>query len=250
MTVLRRIRDDVLEGKNVDLYLTILLSIVVSLLSFFNLVSASRVAGLIPAVLAILAVSALGTRVAVEDALRSSDRQVFQRDFPPDLVDRRRDSMDTYLVGVSLTRTIEASAGAFERGLRNGGRLRVLLADPDADDAVVDAQCQYTRPGIDHIRGEIRQSIRVLAKVRDASDGNIEVRTSRAALKFGANFVDIGMPHELLHVQLYSYRLSGESRPMFSLSHADGEWFDCFKSQVEALWDDAAVVDLAVRTSP
>jgi hypothetical protein len=145
---------------------------------------------------------------------------------------------------VDLGRTIDTSYAALERSLDRGGKVRVLLTDPEAQDAAVDARCQFRKPAIDEIRMSIRQSLRTLRQLKKATNGKLEVRTTKAALKFGLNYIDPGSAKTVLYVQLYSFRLPGESRPIFRLTQVDGVWFDCYRDQAEALWKDADVFDL------
>lgn len=245
MTSLGRILDDFKQRRNLDVYLTIVAAVVVSVLSYFDVVPGPKVAGLILAVLAVLAFNALTTRVAIADAVEriGGGGHHFHADFPAEVRPRREASDDIYLIGVDLNRTIETSYGAFERALRRGGRIRILLTDPDADDVAVDARCQISRPAVADLRRRIWSSLRDLTSLKSSVGGDLEVRTTRTPLKFGLNFVDAHRASATLFVQLYTYRLAGESRPHFQLTHSDGEWFECYRDQAETLWRDSPVFD-------
>ncbi|MGW2555474.1 hypothetical protein [Streptomyces sp. NPDC001635] len=54
---------------------------------------------------------------------------------------------------------------------------------------------------------------------------------------FGMNYLDVNKASALLCVQLYSFDVSGESRPIFALTLADAPWFETFREQAERLWD-------------
>ena len=239
MNALDRILDDLSHRKNLDIYATILAALIVSILSYFELVPANKVPSVVLAMLAVLAFNTIATRTTVENTAREKPTgPPFLDDFPPDLRPRREASDNVYIAGVSLSRTLDTSYSAFERSLRRGGALRILLADPTADEAAVDARCQSSRPSADELREEIRRSLRQLSKLKETTNGNLEVKTTRAALKFSFNFVDASKANAKLYIQLYSYRLGGESRPLFTLTSADEEWFECFRYQAEALWND------------
>jgi len=245
MTVAERVRQDFRHKRNLDAYLTIGAAVVVSGLSYVEVIPPSKAASVTLAVLAVLALNALVTRTIVEDTRAGAglDRR-FLAEFPPELIACRESSQDVYLIGVDLGRTIDTSYGAFERNLRNGARIRVLLTHPDADDAAVDARCKFSKPTVGEIRNKIRQSLRTLGELKRTTNGKLDVKTTKAALKFGLNYLDPDTTGAVLYVQLYSFRLPGESRPMFRLTHADGIWFDCFRDQAEALWQDADPIDL------
>lgn len=246
MTMMGRIRHDLRKRKNIDVYLTIAAAIVVSALSMAEVIPPDKVASVTLAVLAVLALNALITRAILEEGgAQDTLAKRFLADFPTDLAPNREKSDNLYLIGVDLYRTIETSYGAFERCLRRGGTIRVLLTDPEADDAAVDARCLFSKPTTEEIRVHIRQSLRKLGELAKVPGGTLQVRTTRAALKFGLNHVDVGASGAILYVQLYSFQLHGESRPMIRLTHADGEWFDCYRDQAEALWAASAEVRFA-----
>jgi len=62
---------------------------------------------------------------------------------------RREASDEVYLIGISMSRTIESSYAAFERTLRRGGHIRVLMVDVDADEASI-----TTQGGADDTQGD------------------------------------------------------------------------------------------------
>ena len=160
-------------------------------------------------------------------------------DFPPDLRTRRESSHSLYLIGVSLSRTLESSYGAFKTNLSRGAHIRVLLTDPDADEAAIDARTLLTRPRTADMREEIRQSLQLLKRLEDVENGVLEIRTTRTAHKFGLNYVDVDSSASVMYVQLYGYRIEGESRPLLAPQRTHGEWFTCYHEQAEAMWREA-----------
>lgn len=241
MTPLKRILTDFRLRRNLDGYVTIAVAVVVGVLSYVDVVPSTKVSSLILAVLAVLAFSLVTSRSELADAvaLRTEPRQQFLADFPPELIQARNQSDDLYLIGVDLGRTIETSFGAFEKTLRRGGKIRILLTSPKADDAAIDARSQFSRPEIADLRNDIVQSLRKLDRLKTITNGDLQVRTTKTAMKFGLNYIDVQKATAALYIQLYSYRLPGESRPLFRLTAADGEWFECYRDQVQALWGDA-----------
>ncbi|MGW4285804.1 hypothetical protein ACWEIK_02545 [Streptomyces sp. NPDC004673] len=239
MTVWRRVWHDLRGQRNLDVYATIAVALGTSILALIDVAPTGKIMAAVLAVLAVLAFSALATRTMVEDLARSGagGGVRFQSDFPEDLKERRNGSADIYLAGVSLSRTLETSYRAFESTLSSGGRVRILLTDPDADEAAVTTQNRPTRPRANEIRDEIRQSLRLLQRLRTETGGRLEVRTTDTALKFGINYLDVNKASAFLCVQLYSFDVSGESRPIFALTLADAPWFETFREQAERLWD-------------
>lgn len=236
---LHRIVQDIQSRRNIDIYVTLFVAIGTSVLSFFSDVPAELMSALTTTVLALLAFTVLATRDAVENLRLGHGDPEFFDDYPQDLRSRREKSFDLYLIGVSLSRTLESSYGALQTNLSRGARLRVLLTSPEADDAAIDARSLLTKPRIEDMRKEIRESLRILAELQRVANGRLEVRTTRACLHFGLNYLDVDKADSMLCVQTYSYRLPGESRPIFALQRIHGQWFECYRHQAEVLWDDA-----------
>ncbi|MFI6245270.1 hypothetical protein [Streptomyces sp. NPDC051016] len=244
MTVWRRVGRDLQGRRNLDVYATIAVALGTSVLAAVDVAPTGKIMAAVLAVLAVLAFSALATRTMVEELARAGagGGVRFLSDFPDDLKERRDGSADIYLAGVSLSRTLETSYRAFESTLSAGGRIRILLTDPDADESAVTTQNRPTRPRPDEVRDEIRQSLRLLRRLHTEAGGRLEVRTTRTALKFGMNYLDVDKANALLCVQLYSFDVSGESRPVFALTLADGSWFETFREQAERMWDSSQPV--------
>jgi hypothetical protein len=218
----------------------------VCVLSLADVVPDSKASSVILAILAVLSFTALETRTAVEESRSqgaSLDR--FTSTFPVELIKARESSSDIYLIGVDLARTIEQSYGAFDRNLRKGARIRILLTDPDASEAALSARHHFSGSDVEAIRASVQSSLRTLRKLQSETRGDLTVRTTEIALIFGVNFVAPSKKSAVMYVQMYSYRLRGESRPHLRLTTADGEWYDSYAEQVENLWADSKDFDFA-----
>ena len=77
---LTKLIEDIRRRRNLDVYLTIVVALVVSVLSFFDVVPDDKVSALVLAVLAILALTVLATREAVENPrLARGDPELLER---------------------------------------------------------------------------------------------------------------------------------------------------------------------------
>ena len=108
-------------GHNLEIYLTASLSLVLGVLGVFDLVDPRIVAGATLGTLALLAISAIGSRQQVDDlraavgSLATSVNDTIRADVPvdrflavkaPPLDDELRAADDIRLVGVTLSRTV------------------------------------------------------------------------------------------------------------------------------------------------
>jgi hypothetical protein len=139
---LRRVGDDLRRGHNVELYVTMTLSLCIALLSVLAIVDIKVVSATTLAVLALLAVSGLATRHQSEEAGRRLDQLAanLSGDVPADRFLKTRmpaldediaAAADIRLVGITLTRTVRDLLPVLDRRLRRGACRRVLVIDGD-----------------------------------------------------------------------------------------------------------------------
>ena len=116
--MLHHLWDDIRQGENIDLYLTILAALIFVVLNLAGVASASFLAPLTLAVVGLLAVTNLGNRPRMEELLaqkaltladffREEDPQSYQED-----VDK---AGELWLVGVSLSRTINTNISIWSK---------------------------------------------------------------------------------------------------------------------------------------
>ncbi|MCK9932049.1 hypothetical protein MXD62_33770 [Frankia sp. Mgl5] len=233
--------------ENIDILLTATVAVSVGLLSALDIIPENKVDSLILAVLATLSISFLRTRILASQDVRRHRQGVveFLSDFPSGLTERRNSSANSLLIGVTLSRTILVSSVSMARILENGGKIRVLLTDPDAEDAAIashNSGMGVDRDYINEIRHRIWYTLRQLMALA-RREGNLEVRTTATALKYSINYLDISSREASICVQLYSSDGTRESRPIFVVGAREYEWFECFRGEAEALWNSASPFD-------
>ena len=107
MRMLQQIWNDIRQGENVDLYLTVLVALALVGMNIAGWAPDSWLAPITLAVLALLAVSSLGNRHRLERVLQAeSTENLFLEEYPPDLRGDIRRAEELWLVGVSLTSTV------------------------------------------------------------------------------------------------------------------------------------------------
>ncbi len=141
--LLRRVGDDLRRGRNVELYVTVMLALCIALLSVLTVVGSQVVSATTLAVLALLAVSGLATRHQSEEAGCRIEQLAanlsgevpadrFLKTRMPALDEDVATAADICLVGVTLTRTVRDLLPVLDRRLRKGASIRVLVIDVDS----------------------------------------------------------------------------------------------------------------------
>jgi hypothetical protein len=127
LLLVRRILADLRSGENIDTYVTIAVALGLAVLNLVSAVPADKLSGVLLAVLGLLAVGVLATRVKLETLVREtrSSTPTLLKQYPAAYEAALTGAGDVYLGGVSLTGIIPAYLHHFEARLRTGATVRV-----------------------------------------------------------------------------------------------------------------------------
>lgn len=241
MAILHRVWQDIRKGENIDLYATVLVAFLIVILNIFG-VAQNLVAPLTLALLGLLAVALLGNRYQVEKLaaeLKQPERELFRQKYPATLEQDLQRATELWLVGVTLSRTVKSNYSLFEEKLKRGGTMRVLLVDPDGDGVAMAKMREYGgRYDVDRIRNLIRGSLDDLCSLRAHAPDRLHCRVIDHPLGFGGLAVDPNTAGGILYLEHFSHKMPGGSVPKFVLAAQDGDWYDFFKGELQALWED------------
>jgi hypothetical protein len=248
VSFLRRVSDDLRRGQNIELYVTVTLSLCIALLSVFDVVDIKVVSATTLAVLALLAVSGLATRHQSEEARRrvaqlasnlSSDVPAdrFLKTRMPALDKDIETAADIGLVGVTLTRTVRDLLPILDRRLRRGACIRVLVIDADSPartEAVARSRGADTPEFWPHRLASTIDLLGVLTSAA-ADESALQLRVLPYVPTFGMCSIDLAEEYGRIHVEVYQHQ-SIEQNPSFSLrADRDSHWYQLFVRQFETL---------------
>jgi hypothetical protein len=257
--IIRRVRDDLRGGRNVELYLTVTLSLCIAILSVFDVVNIKVVGAATLAVLALLAASGVASRHQAGEIRGRLDQLTadisgdvpadrFLKPRMPALDDEMAAATEIGLVGVTLTRTVRDLLPTLDRRLRKGASIRVVVIDPEGSaraDAVARSRGADKR---DFYQPRLDSTIDLLRVLASAApdESALELRVLPYVPTFGMCLVDPGEAHGRIHVEMYQHQTI-EKNPSFSLrADRDNPWYQLFARQFETLWDGARPFQLIV----
>jgi len=143
-----------------------------------------------------------------------------------------------YLHDHTLQALAGGNDGVFKEKVKAGCRIRFLLLDPTS------ATTRTVKPLVnptakDTIRGDIRASVRWLEPLLKL--GNVEIRYTSVATPFGFWMATLDDSTAYIQIEIYGYGLETEQdrAHFFVEKNAQPDWYDFFKKQCEALWEDA-----------
>lgn len=235
--------EDIRRGENIDLYVTATVAIILAALNVAGIAPQTWIGPLNLAVLALLAIAILGNRHRLEQVLKrmtQDTESILLANFPADTNSNVEKSKELWLVGVSLSSTLEALYPLFERKLRRGDLIKVLVVNPDGAACAMAAMRNYARADVERQRAEIRATLKDLCELRKVASDRLEIRTIEYPLTFGVYAVDPEEASGVLYLKHYPFKMPiGRARPGLVLRPRDERWYDHFRSEIRFLWENA-----------
>lgn len=242
MKFLQRIWRDFRQGENIDLYITVVVSIVLTVLNIVSIVPSSWIAPLSLTILALLSIAILGNRYRIETIL---ERIIagnglllvkFQQDDLSHDIDKSRELM---VLGIDLRHTLQMHYALFERKIQRGDAIKILLLSPDSPACDMAATRYYEPINPDDQRAVIRTSLRICHRLSQEAAGKIEIRMTNCLLSFGAIVADPETSHGAIYLWHYSFKTRVANQPKMVFHPTDGYWYEFFKEEVSSIWNCA-----------
>jgi hypothetical protein len=246
-------------GRDLDLYATFVIALVVGLLGVFNVVNSGIIAAATLATLALVSIGSLGTRRQVA-ALEAATRDLYEvvrtagagasadhylSPSTSGLGVELRGASDIRLVGVSLSRTVRNNVGELERRLAKGAHVRIALIEPGSD-AVGEAARRSTIPDTPEIfENRVRPTVDLLRQLAAGprATGRLEVRFLSFVPVFGLTMVDPDDEDGLIIVDIYAHRSAGPEPVLRLRPLRDARWYRHFQHEFERIWTHGRPVD-------
>ncbi|MEV0386931.1 hypothetical protein [Nonomuraea sp. NPDC050643] len=251
MRLLERLRADLSTGKNLEIYLTACIALVVGVLGVFDRVEPKVVGAATLATLALVAVNALGPRhqvAALERQVAELNRLLesklagdgFLSSDNKDLKERVLRANDIRFAGVTLSRTIRAYVDDLQRSLERGATVKILVIDPTGTVPEEAARRSTIPDQPDVFEHRVRSTLYVLRDMHTKE--RLEVRLLPFLPAFGMLMLDAGDDDGVIHVELGTHRSPGRD-PGFTLNgRRDHHWCRHFRAEFDRLWEVAREV--------
>jgi len=241
MQLLQRIWQDIRQGENIDLYITVVVSIALSVLNVAGIASQFWIAPLNLGILALLAFAILGNRHRLEAILQrmTGTEGLLVINFPDDMHSNLEKSRELLVLGVSLMHTLRLSYALFEEKLRRGDIIKTLLVNPDSPACEVAAMRSYQPTDVETQRAYIRASLGALCDLQEKTSGRLEIRVLDNPLAYGGLIVDPNTSRGIMYLWYYRFKTRVVNRPKLVLRPTDGYWYESYKEEVTSLWNNA-----------
>ena len=239
MKFLNTIWNDLRQGENIDLYLTIAVAIAVSIFNLFSVAPEAWIPTLTLTVLALLAITNLVNRHKLDDVIQNQNsRELFIEEYPETVYSDIKNAKELFLAGYHLSGTVIRLGTTIEEKLARKEKVTVLLIDPDSD------ACKYANASLlypttdEQFSDQIRISLNTFESIANKFPGYLNIYLIDHPIPFGTYAMNIDSPNGRMYIELYAYK-GGVDEPRFVLNQKDGEWYRRYAAQFKALLNNA-----------
>ncbi|MBN1578414.1 MAG: hypothetical protein JW913_17770 [Chitinispirillaceae bacterium] len=243
MGSLNSVIDDIKKGVNIDLYVTVFLSLGLAIVNVISGVFRIPVnVDLTPINLSALffvTIVLLNNRRkldSIEASLFGSPKLDINESFPESYGKDIRNAKEIVQTGIHLNSNLNEYYEHYKCMLKNGGKLRIIMVDPDG--AAYKMAAMRFPGGInpDQERSRARSSLSTLKNLMREYT-TLEVRLIDYLLEYSAMIINPESMDSVLYVERYTFRTQGGARkPKFVYSRKDGKWFDLYKYEISEIW--------------
>lgn len=242
-------------------YATILVAVVLLALDILNVFSLETVVSGLLAVLILIACGNLAERKARRD-LRDSIKRLRASLAEPSALDfftrwqddemgkKLKNAREVNCLAFAPLNTIINHFEEFEKILRNGGRIRFLLVNPERNGIKMATARSINTHEV--LIGEAQlslQRLRGLARITSAPKEKLEVKMVDYWPGYVISMIDDSY-NGIMFVTLYNFRQSDSSRPSMKLSKdKDGQWYESFRKDFYNLWNWKGSVTIDLHQS-
>lgn len=205
---LRRIWSEIGRGENLNLYLTIVAAIVLSIMNITGAASLSIVPSLTLALLALISLSLLGSRHQIEKILSTlvaTEEATLVESFPSDMKVNIAQAKVLWLMGVSFLGILQEYYPTLERSLRSGQEVKALLVNHSSPACEIAASRDQVMD-VDYQRSRIRAARRYLSALRQIKPNGVEVRLTENPLDFEVILCDQGDDNRVIYLRHLGFK--------------------------------------------
>ena len=241
MKYFRQIWEDIKQGENIDLYVTVPIAIGLAIFNIVGVVPSQLLEPITLIILSLIAISLLGNRNTVKKLAKEITQNtdsVFYREFPSSFKRDIEDSKEVWLVGITLTDTLRNNYAVLKQKLQLGHRIKVMLVHPDSP-AIEMAEYRNFRPtDVIRARREAKESLKDLCNLSKVAvvPNNLEIRTIQHPLSYAAFGVNLESSSGTLYISHFAFRMEAGSEPKLVLRMKDGHWYDFYKREIYNMW--------------
>jgi hypothetical protein len=164
----------------------------------------------------------------------------FTEEFPTDFAVHLEKAKNAFLTGTHHSSAVTAYYHIFERKIRSGGTLKVLLLDPAGAAYKMAAMRFPGKVSAEQERIRIQSSLASLSELQKIAPERVEIRVIDFLVEYTAYLLDPDAESGVIYLERYTFKTSGGSRkPKFVYRKGDSAWFEHITTEFTHLWENA-----------
>jgi hypothetical protein len=254
--ILRESISDIREGKNIDAYIAISLSIVIALLGLFSIVNNQIVNTVILICLGWLMSNTLNSHkenakkldVALQNITQGRTVLSAKLFFSENYVNNSQSFQDAintanelYIAGYAQNRMIVSYAPQISRICSSGGTFKLIVMDPSSSLIELANKRSATPSKVSDVQHQHQAALAKLGSIKEQhfTKGIFEVRLIDFIIPYTIIGFDFANPEKAkIYIWLTPFKEPSRTRPGFVVTEKDDpEWYHFFKGQFEKMWD-------------
>ena len=168
--------------------------------------------------------------------MESKDDEQLRQHFP-DPSKLWEESLDVWIIGATQSMTISHNYPQLQGILRRGGRIRILLLDPDGEAHKLVPIQKYHPIKANEVQSKIRASLDRLRDLSQLSTDRCEVRVLDYPLPFNIYALNIDRAGGRVFVEYQSIKMDPGDLPKVTFGKEDGYWFEYYLTQMANIWE-------------
>lgn len=244
---LKHLMNDIKLGENIDIYITLFLSVALAILGVFGVIQTTILSAGILATLSVLTYTMLTTRRLMHDVSQTitslqsvADIGLKDREALSPLKERMAGVNTIWLLGPSLVNLWPPNDHFFFEKVRNGGEIRLLISNPESLHLPIIAEQVRRRP--DSLKMDIRKTLDTCRELVQGGlgTGKFDVRMTEMIPGYSMVVSDPSKPSGHIMVEFLGYRSHLDERPHLELDVSKHHhWFNFYFNQYNELWKSA-----------
>ena len=240
MLNIKLIKEEITQGKNLDIYVTILVAFIAFVLSALGIVEEKIINSLILVVLCLLVNTSLQNRYHIKNNVSNSNSSVdFTKHFPKGFDNHFNNATFMYIIGVTLNRTTITYYSDIEKKIKRCDKIRVLMVDPNKMGCKMALMRHRANDDLENLKQMIKGSIKRLCFLRELKPNNLEIRLINNPLGYGAYAFDIDKAEGEIYIENYPFKTKNGSLPKYVINPTNKEWYEFYKTEIKLLWEHA-----------
>lgn len=241
---LNRVGSDIVAGKNIEAYVVSFVAVALALIGVIDDIVPDSVK--FAAILAGVALL-LFKSTAPEEKIPDLDAVLQDRQSFGPLREFLSGAQEVWFYGPSLINILRQEGDIKREVLDKGGKVRVLLQDPQSDQGMDILYQQLDK--IHDLKEDIRSSLRVLENMRAWTGGGVEYGFVPYSPGFSLTIVDPDGKNGRLIIEFYGYQneLITERMHIEITRQQSQYWFEYWDNQYKIMWESRRKPDATTR---